>query len=380
MATPRRRKDLALIDQLKHEPHRFEFFQAVRILETASAHDHSQQYARAPVATLAQPGKEAIRFTCSEKLHFIGEDILSVGTEPNGEESSSGEKQLRWLMNVSFFGLAGAQGVLPYRFSELIQQEQKNKNTALKDFFDLFNHRSTSLFHQAWYKYRLPANYERARQSGKSQRDLFTRAILSLAGLGTSELHYRLPFPDELVAGLTAGFARQITTASDLKGMIRQAFGLDVSISQFQGQWQPLDAEVACRLPDQETGLGINNQLGINAVIGSYCYHAQSKFSVVIAPLPYKRFMELAPGTRKLEALKSMIKLAVGTELEFDIAITTTKNKVPPCRLVQEEDYLPTLGWNTHLHAEDVDSIEPIDIHLSQSIEQPEEGLQLATT
>ena len=36
MATARRRKSLNLIEQLQTEPQRFDFFQAVRLLESAS--------------------------------------------------------------------------------------------------------------------------------------------------------------------------------------------------------------------------------------------------------------------------------------------------------------------------------------------------------
>ncbi|BFM12109.1 type VI secretion system baseplate subunit TssG [Simiduia litorea] len=377
MATTRRRKSLTLVDQLKSEPSRFEFFQAVRLLETAAAQDHSGQYARAPVAILAQPTKEAIRFKSNNRLAFSGADILSLATEPNGLTSDSGEQQIRWVMDLSFIGLTGAQGVLPYRYSELVLQEIKDKNSALADFFDLFNHRSASLYFQAWHKYRLPVNYERERQSNKGGIDKFTDALYSLAGIGTPELQYRLPFNDEIIAGFSGGLGRNIMSADVLKGMIKHLFQLNVDIEQFKGQWQPLDKEVACRLPGEECLDGVNNQLGVNSIIGSYCYHAQSKFSVIVAPLPYKRFMELAPGTKKLEALRSFIRFSVGIDLEFDISITTAQNQVPPTRLANECDYQPALGWNTHLYAQDEVEIESMKINLSQETESPEEGLKL---
>lgn len=378
MATTRRRKSLALIDQVKSEPERFGFFQAVRTLETASAQDHSRQYAQGAVGDGTQPSKEFIRFRSSNRLHFSGADIVSVATETNGEQNASGEHQQRWLMDTAFFGLAGAQGVLPFRFSELLLQQQKNKSPALGDFFDLFNHRALSLFYQAWKKYRLPVNYETASQAPANKRDKLTQALLCLAGMGTSELQYRLPLPDEALAGLGAGLARGRKTADELKGIIKALFDLDVTIEQFKGQWQALDPEVACQLPGPENLCGTNNQLGVSAVIGSYCHHAQSKFSVVVAPLSYRRFMELAPGSRKLESLKSLIKLCVGVELEFDISVTTAASKVPPTRLVNEDDYTPSLGWNTHLYTGAPEKSESLNVHLSQCIDSPDEGLALA--
>lgn len=377
MATTRRRKSLALIDQITAEPQRFCFFQAVRTLETASAQDKSGQYANTQIASAAQPAKEFVRFRSSNRLHFSGADIVSVTREPNGEQSDSGEDQQRWLIDTAFFGLAGAQGVLPYRLSELLLQQQKHKNHALSDFFDLFNHRATSLFYQAWKKYRLPVTYEAARQGKASSRDPLTQALLCLGGMGTSELQYRLPLSDEALAGL-GGMSRSRKTADELKGIIKALFDLKVDIEQFKGQWQELDPEVACQLPGPENWNGTNNQLGVSAIIGNYCYHAQSKFSVVVAPLSYKRFMELAPGSRKLEALKSLIRLCSGAELDFDISITTAAARVPPTRLVNEDDYTPILGWNTHLYTATPEKIESLNVHLSQCIDSPDEGLTLA--
>jgi type VI secretion system protein ImpH len=377
MASARRRKSLALIDKLRAEPYSFEFFQAVRLLEIATQQDASEQYAKAPVAQHAPPAKELVRFTASNKLSYAGADVLSLSTEVNGLESPDQEAQLRWLMNVSFFGQGGAQGVLPIRYTELILQELKNKNESLSDFIDLFNHRSISLYYQAWHKYRLPVNFERSRNQNNGNHDKFTQALLSLAGIGTSELQYRLPFQDELLAGFAGSLSRSQRTADQLKSLVYQMFGLDIDIQQFKGQWQPLDQEVACQLPGPENSLGVNNQLGVNAIIGTECYHAQSKFSVVVAPLPYKRFMELAPGTKKLESLKSLIRMSVGMELEFDISVTTSHSQVPPTRLVEEPDYQPSLGWNSHLHSDSVLSIEPMNINLSHDMHTPEEGIPL---
>jgi type VI secretion system protein ImpH len=377
MATSRRRKSLALIDQLRSTPFNFEFFQAVRLLEIAAQQDGSNQHAKAPVALHSPPPKELVRFSASNKLSYAGADILSLTTEINGLESPNQEAQVRWLMDISFFGLSGAQGVLPVRYTELILQELKNKNESLSDFIDIFNHRSISLYYQAWHKYQLPVNFERNRNQQHSTRDKFTQALLSLAGLGTSELQYRLPFDDELMAGFAGSLSRSQRTADQLKSLIYQMFALEVEIQQFKGQWQSLDQEVACQLPGSDNTLGINNQLGVNSIIGTECYHAQSKFSVVVAPLPYKRFMELAPGTKKLEALKSLIRMSVGMELEFDISVTTSQSQVPPTRLVEEPDYEPSLGWNSHLHSESVLSIEPMNINLSHDMHTPEEGIPL---
>ena len=100
-------------------------------------------------------------------------------------------------------------------------------------------------FFQAWHKYQLPANYERQKQQGDRQPDLFTHALMALSGLGMQELQYRLPIPDEAIAGFAGFMGREQCTADSLSRMIKQYFDLDVSIQQFQGQWQDLPYDVA---------------------------------------------------------------------------------------------------------------------------------------
>ena len=64
MATSRRRKNLNLIEQLQNEPYRFDFFQAVRVLESAARLDNSDdEVADEPAGGLARPDQESVHFS-----------------------------------------------------------------------------------------------------------------------------------------------------------------------------------------------------------------------------------------------------------------------------------------------------------------------------
>lgn len=267
---------------------------------------------------------------------------------------------------------------MPHYLSEVVLKEMRQKNNSLRDYLDIFNHRSISMYYQAWHKYQLPVNYERNRQRGSRQTDLFSQALTALAGLGLNELNYRLPIPDTAMAGMAGLQSRNICTADSLRRMISHYFELDTQIEQFQGQWQELPEDILCRLPGPESPSGINNRLGGNAILGTSCFHAQSKFTVVIAPLPYDKFMSIAPGTQKLEALKSFIHFTAGIELDFDISVTLAQDVVPPVQLVDDEHYQPLLGWNTHMSLNNDDN-ELVEIILCQDIGSPDDGLPLAS-
>ncbi|GAB2511331.1 hypothetical protein GCM10008940_11940 [Microbulbifer agarilyticus] len=277
-------------------------------------------------------------------------------------------------MQVGFAGLIGSQGVLPYFMTEIAQQEMKEKNTALRDFLDIFNHRNISLLYRAWQKYQLPINYEQGRLRNEKEPDLFTQVIASVAGLGTSEMRYRLPISDDALLGLAGNLGRQQTTAVGLSQMIRQFFGLNVSIEQFQGQWDELPDDVLTRLPGNENTHGVNNRLGVDTLIGTRCFQAQNKFRVVIEPMCYEDHMAMAPGGGKLEALKAFIQLHVGVEMDFDISATLFTDNVAPVQLSQQVDSRPLLGWNTHMATEH-DECEAIYISLSAEQVAPDEAL-----
>lgn len=379
MATARRRQSLTVIQQLLEQPHEFEFFQAVRLLERSAALDvGADKFASEPVAQLAPPNREVVNFTSSPNLVFSAADIKTIAARDTHKGEDSGAPDKQWQMDVTFMGLTGSQGVMPHYLSEVVLKEMRQKNNSLRDYLDIFNHRSISMYYQAWHKYQLPVNYERNRQRGSRQTDLFSQALASLSGLGLNELSYRLPIPDTAMAGMAGLQSRNICTADSLRRMINHYFELDTKIEQFQGQWQELPDDILCRLPGPQCPSGINNRLGGNAILGNSCFHVQSKFTVVIAPMPYEKFMSIAPGSKKLEALKSFIHYTAGIELDFDISVTLAKNLVPPVQLVDGADYEPLLGWNTHMSLNSDDK-QNVDITLCQDIGSPDDGLPLAS-
>jgi type VI secretion system protein ImpH len=378
MATSRRRKSLNLVEQLQSEPHRFDFFQAVRLLERAACmHPDKDEFATDSVGALARPDQEAMHFTSRPSLAFNGTDVTKISQKRISNYDTEDNSVLQWQVEVAMMGLTGSQGVMPHYLSEIVLSELRKKSSALKDYFDLFNHRTISMFYEAWQKYHLAPNYERSQQSDALKEDIFTDALLSLSGIGLSEQRYRSSIPDEHIAGFSGHFGRTICSAESLRSSISGMFGLNIEIDQFQGQWYDLPSDVHCRMPCADNPMGTNNQLGVSTVIGARCYQAQNKFSVIIRPVSEEEFMALAPGSKRLEELKSFIKLSVGGEQDFDLEIKLSDDQIPLKHLFESENYRPLLGWNTHTDPDLLDG-QSITIKLSQDIAVPDDDLPLA--
>jgi type VI secretion system protein ImpH len=94
-------------------------------------------------------------------------------------------------MVINFIGLTGPSAVLPTPYTELLLERVRYKDTALRDFLDLFNHRMASLFYRAWERSRFPVAYERGGDNP------FTQYLLDLVGMGTRGLRDRLAILDE---------------------------------------------------------------------------------------------------------------------------------------------------------------------------------------
>jgi type VI secretion system protein ImpH len=342
-------KGPGLSGELFREGYRFDFFQAVRLLERL-AQERARQDPRCPQQPMGQdspPDREAVRFRALPSLSFPAAAVSQISQPPADGPATDGP--LRPLeMVVAFLGLTGPQGVLPQHYTTLLLRRLRDKDYALRDFLDLFHHRSISLFYRAWEKYRLPFAYERFRleQAGE-EADLCTWCLYCLVGLGTAGLRGRLEIDDEAFLYYSGHFAHYPRSAVALEGMLADYFELPVRVQQAQGQWLTLDAEDRSLLPGPELPQGRNHQLGVSVIVGERIWDVQSKFRLRLGPVSYAQFRRLMPNGDGLRPLCQFTRAYVGPELDFDVQPVLKAAEVPWCRLGADGSDGAYLGWNT---------------------------------
>jgi len=292
-------------ERLFREFHAFSFFQAVHLLEELTP-------GVIPLGEGLDPDKEAVRFSVKPDLSFPASEITSLEKTDDGTPAA---------MGVSFMGLIGPSGILPYWYTELAIERLKAKDPTIPAFFDIFHHRLLTLFYLAWKKQRFPENYK------PGGHDRLTGYLLSLCGLGTPGLAERIGLSPESLAFYTGLFSTRSPDAAGIEAAVSYLSGVHAEVVQFIERIIALSEE-------DHTRIGMANaRLGEDALCGSYVWDCETKFRVDLGPMGYDDFRRFLPGGNMLSPIFSLISYRVGMEYEFDLRIILARNEVPPCTL-----------------------------------------------
>ena len=352
MASPLRKKDTPVAERLLREPHRFAFFQAVRLLLAGGV----ARGLGAPAGELggrSNAEDEPLRFCSLAALEFPAAEIAAIGDVSEGRPIP---------MSVAFWGLVGPAGALPNHYTQLVIDRTRHRDFALRDFLDLFSHRQLALFYRAWEKHQIGPGFERAVRHSKPGEDRLREVLLAISGRAPAATRDRLEVSDDAFIRYGGLFADRPTSES-LRQIIGDYLGLPAEVESLWGQWLQLPGPECSRIGAADG----HARLGTDLVIGERTWDASSKFRVRIGPVGRADFRRLMPTGDDLTRLCQMIRSYVGVEFDFDVQLVLTAAEVPPCRLPSaaapgdptvdgdptaedsRPDDSPRLGWDTWL-------------------------------
>jgi type VI secretion system protein ImpH len=309
-----------LPELLREEPWMYRFFQACRLVQLLLAE-------RGPVGRFHEPASEALRFRSRQTLGFPASEIQSLEAGENGPPR----------MEVNFLGLTGPVGELPRAMTEYILARRQARDHGPAEFFDIFNHRWTSLFYRAWEKYRFGVQYERGEREG------LTHHLLDTVGLGTEALQDRQDVPDEVFLYYAGLLAQKPRSATALKLLIEDHFDVPVHVEQFVGAWRKLDAASQCRLEDDDSVPSA--RLGLGAVAGDEVWDPQSMIRLRLGPLPLARYLEFLPDGPAYPALRALVRFFSSNELDFEVQLVLRREEAPALELGASGLGSSRLGW-----------------------------------
>lgn len=293
-----------------------DFFEMIRRLERQSAAQRRSNGADGfdslnYIGTDALPSDEAIRFKSSHGLGFSGSAIDSLKALLESEIKDSSESQNINTKNevaVNFMGVAGPSGVLPQHYSRLILERIKQKDFAMVDFFDLFNHRLIALFYRSWIKYRFAL--QREYFDLQNQNDPFSNVIGSLAGKHqqvdhTAQLYY------------AGHFSKKNRSAKNLETMLSDFLKVPVNVISLVGNWLQIDKKDRARLSTKTSVL--SQQLGQGIMLGKRSWDVNSKIAIHLGPMDYKTYRQFLPETEVHQKLKQLIESYVPVHINIDL-------------------------------------------------------------
>src|SRR5438132_5786861 len=168
-----------VIEQLVKCPYPFDFFRAVRLLE-------SQRPDLPRIGFSVAPGEDPVRFWQNPSLRFAPASLDSV--RPGGPDSVP-------RIAVNFFGLFGPNAPLPPHMTEYVmERELHHHDPTITAFFNLFHHRLLTLFYRAWAANQKVVDLDRHSACGPSQKTTrdedqrYAIYIGALFGIGMEEL------------------------------------------------------------------------------------------------------------------------------------------------------------------------------------------------
>lgn len=334
-ARERDMKAAAFFSALQEHPYRYDFFQALRRIETLFP-------TKPRFGVASRPADEPVRLAQEPSLSFAPATLSSF--QPANDAAPYAR------MEVRFFGLLGPNGPLPLHLTEYARERLMHSgDRTFARFLDVFHHRYIAMFYRAWAQAQPTVSLDRPRE------DRFSSYVGSLLGVGTAGLRNRDAAPDFAKLFYSGLLARHVRNSDGLAALLSGFFHTPVRVEQFVGHWMTLPVRDRTRLA------GVAGSLGGGAMLGSRVWDRQHKFRIWIGPLdlvPYESFL---PGGTAIAKIVAWVRQYVNFELDWDLRLVLRAAQVPPIRLGQ----YGRLGWTTWLGRREPRTADVDDLKLS---------------
>jgi type VI secretion system protein ImpH len=313
------------LQRIMAEPWRYEFFPALRWIE--SQHPDKPRF-----GTARRPADEPVRLGQSTDMSFAPSSLHAL--TPATATSKA-------RIEVRFFGLFGPNGPLPHHLTEYARQRLLNHGDAtFARFADMFHHRMLLLFYRAWAQAQPTVGLDRPND------DRFAALVGSLVGIGSPELTGRDAVHDHVKLHFSGIFSNQVRNSDGLANVLTGFLSRPVRIEQFVGSWLELSSSERTRISGAAARRkNAGSALGAGAVLGQMVWDRQHKFRVHVGPLDHDVFESLLPEGKALPAVIALVGQYVGEEFAWDFRLGLKPDQVKPSRLGRHS----RLGWTSWL-------------------------------
>lgn len=314
--------------------HQATLFGALRLLQAAQPAKHRLGYA-------LNPDLEPVRIDQPLVLGYVGNEVTRV-SPPTSRQIAG-----RARVQQAAVGLLGPNGPLPFAWTLFAQElasasagaRKGHERDSFLAFLNVLQHRQFGFLFRAWSDAEAVTALDPA--AGDDRHPVAGR-LLALAGMAHAELAARDHVPPEFKQAFAAPLSRRVRNPAALAGMLAAYLDVQVHIEEFVPRW--LDVPQA-----QQSTLGERfSELGTDAVVGHRVWNCDSRFRIVVGPMPLARYHQLLPGGAAHREASDLVALYAGPEMEWEIRLVLQADEVPQSLLAAEQPR-PSLGWTTWL-------------------------------
>lgn len=315
-----------LITQLRQDPHSFNLFQALSILERSEP-------ARAALGTSVGLD-ETVRLVAQIGLGFAPSDLAAL------QESLRPGPPL--TLTTTVLSLAGAHGPLPMPYTEMLLERRRQRDPAALEFLDIFNQRLLAFLYRSRRKHH-PALAGDGIVTAPLVRSLDALASL---GRGASENgndsgneSARGPHGEQAWLRHAAVQGAAPRSMTSLLAVVRDRLGIHFTGKQFVGGWHTLALQDRARLHSQGKRAGQQAGLGLGASLGARAWDQGAGMALDAPPLPPHQFAALLKGGKTHTLLHWLVARHLQCDLEVQLKLQLAVR--PVTRLVSNAPPLP---------------------------------------
>lgn len=325
----------SVVDRLVECGRAFNFYQATRVLSIVAAGGKQ-----------AGSDEVLVRFCSKMGFDFPGSDIERI-------ELQSGAHSLP-KMTVNFLGLGGAHGPIPVAYTPQLLLE---RDSALRDFLDIFNHRLVC------FAYRIHALHHPELTRCAPSQGLIANLLFAVFGLDRdpeSSIRNVFSIQDRALLDYSGLLAHGAHSASGLERLIQDYFRIPASIEQFTGTWLSLDRDQWTELG---TAVGRNHVLGENAIVGRRVWDEHAGITIQLGPLDLPTFKSFLPEGHSYKLFRDLVRFYLRDEFEITLKLVLRADQTPSAfasssalpQLPVQPAVLGRLAWLKGGHAAVID-------------------------
>jgi type VI secretion system protein ImpH len=341
-----------VIHHLFDHPAQYQFRQALRILllwlrsqgvSYDDAFRHVLRFQNSVSLGFPASEIEALRAELTETAGpaDVSDEVRPVGWQngPSTQDTASSVTPERIALTPAFIGLLGANGSLPFHYSERIAAQQlQTKDKSARAFLDLLSNRMVGLFFETSGKYRLEARID------THGVDPLRAMLAQLGGFkGAGAQHHNAAGEDDVEAYFAASYRTRPVSAFVVADALSDHFGVPVELEQFIGCRDVLDR-------NQQTIMGrAGPALGQGATLGKRLWRCDLRIRLNIGPLDAAQRDRCLPNGRIATGMKRMLQRFGMTNLDCEVRLLLKPECIRPAVLASKGPAQDRLGWGSFL-------------------------------